>query len=239
MAETAADRDLRKKLVFERQFTPVVQRAFSAERKLFRGLIITMGLTPEARLLSAIWRDPLRAHYDLVAGTFANLSDVTDPQSLLRATVGLEKFIETASIAGASIISATSARNMQTASSLAAEMLRQEQQVVTNIAVAAAGSRILARKQKSREGTIIITETQTSAEGGKVIGATAQGQEIKVWQTVRDGRVRPAHVAANGQRSSISDVFVVGGERLLYPGDRSLGASVGNVAYCRCAAIYR
>jgi len=80
MAETSAARDLREKLAFERQFTPVVQRAFRAERKLFRSVIITMGLTPAPRLLTAIWRDPLAAQYNLVAGDFANLSDVTDTQ---------------------------------------------------------------------------------------------------------------------------------------------------------------
>lgn len=239
IAETSAARDLRKKLSFERQFTLVVQSAFRAERKLFRGVIITMGLTPAPRLLSAIWRDPLAAQYELVAGDFADLSEVTDPLPSLRGNVGLQRFIETSSLGSASTISATSARDMQTASALAAELLREEQQTVTNAAVAAAGSRILARKQHGREDVIIVTETQTAAEGGKAIGANARGLEAKLWQTVQDGRVRPAHVAANGQRTTISGVFVVGGQRLLYPGDRSLGASVGNVAFCRCAAIYR
>jgi len=239
MAETSAARDLREKLAFERQFTPVVQSAFRAERKLFRGVIITMGLTPAPRLLATIWRDPLAAHYDLVAGDFADLSDVTDPLPSLRANVSLQRFVETSSLTSASTISATSARDMQTASALAAELLREEGQAVTNAAVAAAGSRILARKQHGREDVIIVTETQTAAEGGKAIGANARGLEVKVWQTVQDGKVRPAHVSANGQRTTISGAFVVGGERLLHPGDRSLGASVGNVAYCRCAAIYR
>ncbi len=239
MVETAADADLRKKLVFEREFLPVIQRTFRAERKLFRNLIISMGLTPETRLLSSIWRVPLTAQYDEVATEFAALSEAIEAMPLLRANVSLQKFIETSAIVSASGISATSARDMRSASALAAEMLREEGQVVTNAAVATAGSRILARQQKGREGAIRVTETQTAAEGGKSIGANAQGLEAKVWQTVQDSRVRPAHMTANGQRSSISGVFVVGGERLLYPGDRSLGASVGNVAYCRCAAIYR
>lgn len=239
MVETSADRDLRKKLVFEREFLPIIQRTFRAERKLFRGLIISMGLTPETRLLASIWRDPLTAQYDTVGTEFAALSDTIAAMSLFRANVSLQRFIESSAIGSASDISATSARDMRISSALAVEMLREEQQVVTNAAVAAAGSRILARKQQAREGAIKVTETQTAAEGGKAIGADARELELKVWQTVQDSRVRPGHVAANGQRSLLSGVFVVAGERLLYPGDRSLGASVGNVANCRCAAIYR
>lgn len=239
MVETAADRDLRKKLVFEQEFLPAIQRTFRAERKLFRNLIISMGLTPETRLLSSIWLDPLTAQYDSVATEFAALSETIEAMPLLRANVNLQKFIETSAIGSASDISTTSARDMRLSSALAVEMLREEQQTVTNAAVAAAGSRILARKQKGREGAITVTETQQAAEGGKAIGANARELEIKVWQTVQDSRVRPAHMTANGQRSTISGAFVVDGERLLYPGDRSLGASVGNVAYCRCAAIYR
>ncbi len=236
--ETSAETDLRKKRIFERDFLPTIQRVFRVERKLFRRLIVTMGLTPAPRLLSSIWRDPLHTHFDLVATDFANLSAISESQPLLRATIEMQNFIDTSSMKNASDISATSARDMQVSSALAGEMLRQEQQLVTNTSVAAVGTRILARKQHAREGTISVTETQTAAEGGKAIGAQAIGQETKTWVTVRDTRVRSAHINANGQRASISGVFVVAGQQLRYPGDRSLGASVGNVANCRCAAIY-
>lgn len=239
MVNTPADIDLQKKLVFERDFKPTVQGLFRTERKLFRGVIVAMGLTPESRLLSTIWRDPLLAQFDLVATDFANLAAVTDSQPLLRANIELQNFIETSALNNASDIAATSARDMRLSSALAGELLRQEQQIVTNQSVAAVGSRILARKQQARETVISVTETQTAAEGGKAIGAQAQGQEIKVWATVQDSRVRSAHVTANGQRVSISGAFVVAGQQLRYPGDRALGASVGNVANCRCAALYR
>ncbi|MEE9160011.1 MAG: hypothetical protein V3U60_16700 [Gammaproteobacteria bacterium] len=239
MADTPADVDLREKLIFERGFEPVVQRVFGTERKLFRDLIISMGISPETKLLSSIWRDPLTKHFDLVATAFANLSVITEAIPSLRANAGLEKFIESSALKSAGDISATSARDMRSASALAAEMLREENQAVTNTAVAGTGSRILSRIQKGREGAIIVTETQTAAEGGKAMGADAREQENKTWVTVQDSKVRPSHVAANGQRVSISSAFVVDGQQLLYPGDRSLGASVGIVAYCRCAAVYR
>lgn len=56
----------------------------------------------------------------------------------------------------------------------------------------------------------------------------------KSWQTMRDKKVRPAHVGALGQTVPIGQPFVVGGELLMEPGDTSLGASIWNVANCRC-----
>ena len=59
----------------------------------------------------------------------------------------------------------------------------------------------------------------------------------KTWVTVGDERVRPAHVAADDQIVNINQPFRVGGELLFIPGDTSLGATVGNVIRCRCAAV--
>ena len=60
----------------------------------------------------------------------------------------------------------------------------------------------------------------------------------KTWQTVGDSNVRISHVAVQGQLRPGNAAFSVGGEALNYPGDASLGASIGNVANCRCAAIW-
>jgi len=60
----------------------------------------------------------------------------------------------------------------------------------------------------------------------------------KQWRTVGDELVRPAHNEANGQVRLVDEPFEVGGEYLMYPGDVSLGASMKNIANCRCAAVY-
>jgi len=64
------------------------------------------------------------------------------------------------------------------------------------------------------------------------------------WLTTLDGRERGAkptdnfnHRAANGQQRPIDTPFTVSGERLMYPGDESMGASLGNIIQCRCQEL--
>lgn len=60
----------------------------------------------------------------------------------------------------------------------------------------------------------------------------------KSWMTLRDKRVRPTHKEAEGQSRPVNEAFNVGGSRMMYPGDRSLGASIREIANCRCSAQY-
>lgn len=58
----------------------------------------------------------------------------------------------------------------------------------------------------------------------------------KVWQTMRDARVRAAHAAAQSQTVPIAQPFSVGGYLMMYPGDPS--APMTLVARCRCRMTY-
>lgn len=40
---------------------------------------------------------------------------------------------------------------------------------------------------------------------------------------------------ADGQRVGVDEAFTVGGEKLMFPGDRSHGASGWNIYNCRCS----
>ena len=60
----------------------------------------------------------------------------------------------------------------------------------------------------------------------------------KRWRSTRDGRVRDAHVIADGQIQNLLNPFLVANELLNYPGDVTLGASVSNFIRCRCWAVY-
>ncbi len=105
------------------------------------------------------------------------------------------------------------------------------------------------------------TETQMASESAKGIeamrlvgigtdeikrrGLTTEVVAFKIWRSQGDSRVRPAdtnspfdHLEADGQRIRVDDAFEVSGERLMWPGDISLGASIGNIIRCRCSAIY-
>ena len=60
---------------------------------------------------------------------------------------------------------------------------------------------------------------------------------MKTWVTIGDKKVRPAHQAANYQTVPENEPFIVMGESLMFPGDSSMGASIGNLANCRCSKV--
>lgn len=64
------------------------------------------------------------------------------------------------------------------------------------------------------------------AENDDIIGSK--------WNSFQDGRERIAHRLANGQYQPKGKPFLVGGEKLMYPRDGSLGASASNIINCRC-----
>lgn len=112
----------------------------------------------------------------------------------------------------------------------------------------------LVQKLNSRLPGITSLETQAVAEAAKLTEAevllgnepsiisgqtptVAGGTAIKEWVTMGDEKVRPAHEEADSLAISSNEPYIVGGEKLMYPGDTSLGATVGNVINCRCASV--
>lgn len=97
------------------------------------------------------------------------------------------------------------------------------------------------RKIKSKLPAIITGETNGPAEEAREIEARkAAGNRplYKWWSTMLDERVRDWHEAAEGQRRHVSEAYEVGGERLMFPGDMSMGASLRNVVNCRCSSVF-
>ena len=108
------------------------------------------------------------------------------------------------------------------------------------------------RKMKRRASTIAQMNTQEIAEGANhglidvVPNGTPGTQQVyKRWVTRLDERVRGNpdgiypksqfdHWSAHGQIVPVDQPFLVSGQSLRYPGDVSLGASIGNVINCRC-----
>jgi len=60
----------------------------------------------------------------------------------------------------------------------------------------------------------------------------------KNWLTMRDRRVRHTHKEAEGQSRALNEAFNVGGARMMFPGDTSLGAPIREIANCRCSTQY-
>lgn len=58
------------------------------------------------------------------------------------------------------------------------------------------------------------------------------------WLSERDDRVRPTHITADGQRVPVNEPFRVGGYKMMYPTDDSLGAGPEEIVNCRCVEIF-
>ncbi len=90
-----------------------------------------------------------------------------------------------------------------------------------------------------RSEVISRTEVIAASNLGSRAGAMQTGLELrKEWIATRDGRTREDHAAADGRVTEMNQPYVVGGEKLLFPGDTSFGASAENIIQCRCTEGY-
>ena len=165
----------------------------------------------------------------------------------------------------AGIIAGTTERDMQDAIQQARDVLTQQGKPTDNRSLAATAAAILRRILGARVDLIAVTETQTAAEISKLVEATTAvgvtvpgipvpadvalrprpGRAVtlkKSWLDLRDARVRETHLDA-GRRYQESPIlvtqpFIVGGARLMTPGDTSHGAPIREIAHCRCSARY-
>jgi uncharacterized protein with gpF-like domain len=88
------------------------------------------------------------------------------------------------------------------------------------------------------------TETTGGMNAGGQLERVDLGIEFKEWISTLDSRTRGAkpkdrydHISSNGETVPNEDVFVVSGQKLLYPADGSHGASAGNICNCRCCSV--
>lgn len=65
----------------------------------------------------------------------------------------------------------------------------------------------------------------------------AKSQNTHTWASMKDERVRIDHWQADGQTVPINEPFVVGGYRMMFPLDDSLGAPVEQIINCRCVEL--
>lgn len=96
-------------------------------------------------------------------------------------------------------------------------------------------------RQYSASKKIALTTT-TIAENKGIFDvgelAVKRGKKLMyTWRAVDDSSTRPTHRQASGQTVEFGKPFIVGGEKLMYPGDTSLGASAENTINCRCVTV--
>ena len=161
-----------------------------------------------------------------------------------------QAFIAEQVTADSRLITTTNQREMDTAVASARASIIDDGRQPTNTDVARISSNDFRSRGFARAPTIAATFTQKIAEGVKknefdefltvrngipaVVADVPQVEEVEIWVTVGDERVRPSHVAADFTRS-LNGGWIVQGEFLRFPGDPFRG-SASNIINCRCSA---
>lgn len=237
-------------------------------RRLIAAITATGAIPEIASIEAAALEPELLSHYLETIGVFGDRVDQQLPEDVRataseRAAIAasLAALAEARAPAQAAAIAATSQDDAVEAFGVAdAERIRaaQEGEPFGRRDVAATAGAVFGRRLRGRLGAIVTLETQAVAEAAKLTevetlmgvepsapGATPaapQTRTIKTWVSQGDSVVRRRpdanHLTADGQERPVEEPFEVSGERLKHPGDTSLGASVGNVAGCRCSAVH-
>jgi len=91
-----------------------------------------------------------------------------------------------------------------------------------------------------RAERIARTEVISASNLGSHVAAQSTGIKFrKTWLSTFDRRTRSWHSSAHGQARDMDALFDVHGEKLMWPGDSSHGATGTNVIQCRCTQTYR
>lgn len=86
-----------------------------------------------------------------------------------------------------------------------------------------------------RAERIARTEVLSASNAGGLAGMKGAGATEKEWLATQDDRTRETHAAADGEQVLIDEKFVVGDQKLMFPGDPS--ADPGEIINCRCTII--
>jgi SPP1 gp7 family putative phage head morphogenesis protein len=113
--------------------------------------------------------------------------------------------------------------------------------VISGDSIPSIAKRIQGVLQSNLDSSVRIARTETTrveAAARFDVGKEAEKMGFKVykrWVSTDDSRTRPSHRAANGQEVPLDEPFIVGGEKMMYPGDET--ASAANVINCRCTVV--
>lgn len=92
------------------------------------------------------------------------------------------------------------------------------------------------RDSAIRTARTAVTNAQNAGRQDSYVAAEKMGIEMeREWVSALDARTRPEHAEADGQVVGVDEPFTVGGEKLMFPGDRS--GSGWNIYNCRCTQI--
>ena len=92
----------------------------------------------------------------------------------------------------------------------------------------------------SHDRAMYISENEANAFGNyqEYREAKVSGKTTKVWLTELDEKVRLTHTLAEGEKTDIDGLFLVGGSKMRFPKDTMYDPAPEEVINCRCTCRY-
>lgn len=245
-----AQRQLNAKLRLERKLADGVRAFIKRQNEQAVRYAEQFRNRLDASINEPIIRQILKDHYTEVSNYFtphviseinAELSrngidtvDKNDPALL----AALALFISSESEAGAMRFVDRSNRDIAAAFS-GENTIEHAGELLDSVTIRRSQAMAAEHTQRAAEGSKAeMANAANSLVHGSLFLAGAAMEREKTWMTRMDKAVRDIHANALFQTVAAHLPFFVGGEQLMFPGDQSLGASMRNIANCRCSAIY-
>lgn len=94
---------------------------------------------------------------------------------------------------------------------------------------------------RARAMNIARTEVVTAMNQGKYMAVRSSNLIYeKGWSATIDNRTRDSHLAMiDADMIDLTELFIVGGSQMEYPGDSSHGAPAKEICNCRCSLVFR
>lgn len=249
--------DYRLKLILENKLAIKMRKIFKDMASEIRSHYISRNELPPIDHYDNEIQSTLLAHYREVGKEFKKRLRLTIEKSMWSFdTKALEDDIDAMialygrkrSITQTNFIKRTNLKEIENAFSKALISSIVSGVFATPAEIADEASILFERRAMGRASTIGLTETQNMAEATKDIEAqgilngdiTAGGVVLspdkmtKTWSAILDKVTRHAHMEADDQTVPQDEPFIVMGEKLMFPGDDSLGATPENIMNCRC-----
>lgn len=196
----------------DRQAYVAVREAFMEDRAVVRTILAAVDMT----------RDQLADAFDVVEAT-------TSLRAARDLVVDAQR--ESAAHIPAVVSEKMAAAVREVGLDIDPELTAQDQRAAASMALDPSGTDM-------RDIARVSGYQAAAVQNHAVVTAAAQqneefGEELeKTWIATLDGKTRPTHWAADGQRVPLAGKFTVGGEQMEFPGD--LTASAAERINCRC-----
>lgn len=252
--------DIALKLKYERQLEAKFRAIFRAMAEESRVHYVTTRNILDVNVYNNEIIATLKQHYRKVADAFSGrlTNDLVKSFNRTEIKAGDEKikkkvsdFINKRALQQTYYISQSNIKEMQDAFGSAWYSVTFEGVDPEPYKIADEGSQEFEIRAMGRAKTIGMTETQFAAEKTKDAEAEAifeggvmvDGEELrpeeitKVWNAILDDKTRQAHVEADYQIVQQDEPFIVMNQKLMFPGDTSMGATLDNIINCRCNTV--